>query len=410
MRYFVEEKILDLFELLIDCDCDSTKIKFILCSFFVLFIVLITFIDILYYGKIIDLKSFKKFVKDCKNLIEYNREKIYNKYPYLALCLSAFNMEKYIEKNLFSILNQSFQDFEIIIVNDASEDETENIIKRMQLDDDRIKLISHSKNLGVYRSKIESILNTKSEFILLMGPDDMYMNENLFQNLYNINIKQNFDIIEFSVFQQYEGRNKITYPRNDNERHYHKFGKDIIYQPELSNILFHLPGTNKLSPIICRNIWNKLIRKNIFIQINNYLGKDYYHKFIISADDMIMNIVSYQIANNYTNVNIPGYLYTIRKDYIPMSNGNRKSIEIRAINYLLYFKLFYKYIQDYSKDINFLFYEMNSLNEFILELKKSKMLQYKQIQISLIQQILNEKNLSIYFKSYLDNMLMYFKY
>ena len=74
------------------------------------------------------------------------------------------------------------------------------------------------------------------------------------------------------------------------------------------------------------------------------------------------------------------------------------------------YKLFYKYIRDYNKDINFLFYEMNSLNEFILELKESKMLHYKQIQISLIQQILNEKNISIYFKSYLENMLMYFKY
>ena len=93
----------------------------------------------------------------------------------------------------------------------------------MQLVDDRIKLISHSQNLGVYRSRIETILNSKSKIILLMDPDDMYMNENLFQDLYNINIEQNLDIIEFSVFQQYEGRNKINYPRNDNERHYHKF-------------------------------------------------------------------------------------------------------------------------------------------------------------------------------------------
>ena len=408
MRYFVEEKIINLFDLFIKFD--STKFKFILCSSFVLFIILITILDIIYYSKIIDLKSFKKYIKDCKNLVAYNKRKIYNKYPYMGLCLWAFNMEKFIKKNLFSILNQSFQDFEIIIVNDASEDETEKIVKRIQLDDDRIKLISHSKNLGVYRSRIESILNTKSKFILLMDPDDMYMNENLFQNLYNINIKQNFDIIEFSVFQQYEDRNKINYPRNDNERHFHKFRKDIIYQPELSSILFYLPGTNKYSQMICRNIFNKLIRKDIFIQINNYLGKEYYHKLILSADDLIMNIVSYQFANNYTNKNIPGYLYTIRKNNIPIGNENRNMKVIRAMNYLLYFKLFYKYIKDYNIDLNFLFFEMNSLNEFILELKESKMNQYKKIQINLIQQILNEKNLSVYFKSYLENMLMYFKY
>ena len=408
MKYFVEEKIINVLELLIECE--STQFKFILCSSFVLFIVLITILDIIYYSKIIDLKSFKKYIKDCKNLMAYNKEKIYNKYPYIAICLSAFNMEKFIEKNLFSILNQSFQDFEIIIVNDASEDETENIIKKMQLVDDRIKLISHSKNLGVYRSRIESILNSKSKFILLMDPDDMYMNENLFQDLYNINMEQNLDIIEFSVFQRYEGRNKINYPRNDNERHYHKFVKDIIYQPELSNILFYLPGTNKYSSLICRNIWNKLIRKDIFIQINNYLGKDYYHKFIISTDDMLINIISYQFANNYTNKDIPGYLYTIRKDSSSKGDGSKKLKEIRAMNYLFYFKLFYKYIQDYNKDINFLFYEMNSLNEYILELKESKMIHYKQIQINLIQQILNEKNISIYFKSYLENILMYFNY
>ena len=69
-------------------------------------------------------------------------------------------MENYIEKNLLSIINQSFQDFQIIVINDKSTDETENIIKRLQLEDDRIKIISHFENLGVYRSRMESILNS----------------------------------------------------------------------------------------------------------------------------------------------------------------------------------------------------------------------------------------------------------
>lgn len=188
----VEEMLINVFELLLECD--SKILKIILCTTFSLFIILIAILDIIYYSQIIDLKSFKKYIKDCKNLVVSNREKIFNINPYISICLSALNMEKFIEKSLLSILNQSFQDFEIIIVNDASKDETEKIIERKQLDDDRIKLISHSQNLGVYRSRIESILNAKGEFILLMDPDDMYMNENLLQELYSTNIQKNFDI------------------------------------------------------------------------------------------------------------------------------------------------------------------------------------------------------------------------
>ena len=73
-------------------------------------------------------------------------------------------MEKYFKKNLLSLLNQSFQDFEIIIINDKSTDETENIIKNIKLFDNRIKLIFHNKNLGGYHSRVESIFSAKSEF------------------------------------------------------------------------------------------------------------------------------------------------------------------------------------------------------------------------------------------------------
>ena len=66
-------------------------------------------------------------------------------------------MRLYIQQNLLSIINQSFQDFEIIVVNDFSTDETEDIIKNLQLNDKRIKLVNHYQNLGVYHSRIEGI-------------------------------------------------------------------------------------------------------------------------------------------------------------------------------------------------------------------------------------------------------------
>ena len=317
-------------------------------------------------------------------------------------------MENFIEKNLLSILNQSFQDFHIIIVNDASNDKTDNIIRKIQHEDKRIKMISHKKTLGVYRSRIESILNSKSKYIILMDPDDIYLNENLFQNLYNYNRNKNLDIIEFSVLRQIEGKNKIYLPDNDFETHYHKFSRDIIYQPELSNILYFLPKTKEYSHTICRNIWNKMIRKNILIQSSNYIGKKYYNEYIITADDIILNIISYQFSNNFSNINLPGYLYIIRK--VSMSRGGgKKSKKLRAKNYFEYFELFYKYIKDFNKDINILFYEMINLEGFILKIKKANMTTYIKSYLLLMEKIINENILKDDFENYLINLSFYFK-
>ena len=218
----------------------------------------------------------------------------------------------------------------ILLINDFSRDETEDIIRNLQLTDSRIKLVNHYQNLGVYHSRIEAILNAKGEYILLMDPDDMYLNPNLFQEIYNYNLKYNLDIIEFSVFQQNDGEKKIFLPDNHYETHYHGFPKDIISQPELSNLLYYLPGTNEYSKTICRNIWNKIIRRKVFLKVDKYIGKDYYDAFVITADDMIMNLIAYQYAQNYSNIILPGYLYNIRIVSMSRGEGGVKLKRVRA--------------------------------------------------------------------------------
>ena len=383
-------------------------LKYVLIVFFLLFLLSVFYFGLFYEYYYIDLTPFLKYVSDCKNLIKYKREPIIDEHPYISVCIAAKNMENYIEKNLLSILNQSFQNFEIIVVNDGSEDQTENIINRMQSTEKRIKLLSHKKNFGVYRSRIEAILNSKSKYTLIMDPDDMYLNENLFLKLYNHNLKYNLDIIEFSVMHQIDSNNNIFIPKLHIANHYHNFGKNIIFQPELSNILYYLPGTKQYSRTICRNIWNKMIRNQLLIQSSKYIGKDFYNKYIITTDDMMLNIIVYQFAHNFSNINFFGYLYVRRN--VSMSRGGGKDlITTRAKNYVFYFVFFCKYIHDSNKDINYLFYEMKNLEKNLLIIKEYKMDIFKDIILNLISKIQRENPLSDEFGKYLLNFSIIFQ-
>ena len=227
--------------------------------------------------------KYKNYINDCKELKRFNITKITSsKNPYLSICIPVYNMENYIERAILSILNQSFQDFEILITNDNSNDKSFSIIQNLQQEDKRIIMINHNQNSGVYSSRVDAILNAKGKYIILLDPDDMFLNQELFERLFNYNSNINLDIIEFSVLYQENNKKTIYKPKKHIFHHYHNFGKDIIYQPELSNILFFFPQTNDISPIICRTIWNKLIRNNILLKSIDYINIDFDEKYLIA--------------------------------------------------------------------------------------------------------------------------------
>ena len=354
-----------------------------------------------------DLKPYKLYINDCKNHIRYLRKKIFNKNPYISVCLPALNMKKYIEQTLLSIINQSFQDFQIIVVNDNSNDNTEDILNNLYFEDNRIKIISHSINKGVYYSRVEAILNANGKYIILMDPDDMFLNENLFMELYNYNKKYNLDIIEFIVYHQIEGRRNILYPNNHFETHYHNFSKNFIYQPELSILLFKIPDKDAYSKTICRNIWNKMIRRNLFLDMYEFIGIDYLNHFVITADDMLMNVIVYHFANNYTNIDLPGYMYNLREVSMSRGDGGIELKKIRSINHYLYFKVFYKYIKLFKINRKSLYHEMKNLKRFIYFFKDYNItLYYKEVK-EFLDEILNDNLVNLRFKLFVSDLLLY---
>ena len=311
-------------------------------------------------------------------------------------------MENYIEKVIFSILNQSFQDFEIIIVDDFSIDNTKNIIQRLKLNDCRIKLINHSKNLGVYNSRVDAILLSKGKYILLIDPDDLLINPNILYELFKYNIKYNLDILEFTVIRYHEIKNYLFL--KDKNNHAHQFGNNIIYQPELSNIFFYSPGTNNYSMVQCRNIWNKLIRRIIILNTIKYIGKKNYKELFITAEDTMINLISFHFAKNYSNIYFPGYMYNIRN--VSMTHGKKKK-KIKILfyyNHFLYLKQLYIYIKEFNKDRNFLYYELIEINKHFLRLIKYSN-KYKTEILKFYYQILNDTFISEKFKEDLKTLI-----
>lgn len=86
--------------------------------------------------------------------------------------MPAFNVEQYVENAIESILNQTYRNFEFVIIDDNSTDSTFDIIKRFKKKDGRIILIRNEKNMGVTKSLNKGVKFSKGKYIVRMDADD----------------------------------------------------------------------------------------------------------------------------------------------------------------------------------------------------------------------------------------------
>ncbi len=97
--------------------------------------------------------------------------------PKVSVIMPAYNAEKYIKEAIDSILNQTFKDFEFIIIDDGSTDGTKEIISSYQ--ESRIKLLENDKNLGLVGSLNKGLQIARGEYIARMDADDIALPERL---------------------------------------------------------------------------------------------------------------------------------------------------------------------------------------------------------------------------------------
>lgn len=104
-----------------------------------------------------------------------------------SIIMAAYNAEKEIERSIKSVLNQNFKDYEFIVINDASTDNTAEVVSKYS----EIKLISHTENKRAGGARNTGIENATGEYIVFLDSDDVLSDENV---LAKINEKIGNDI------------------------------------------------------------------------------------------------------------------------------------------------------------------------------------------------------------------------
>lgn len=113
--------------------------------------------------------------------------------PAISVIIPVYNQEKYVGKCIRSVLGQSFQDFEIIVVNDGSHDGTLDVCRKYSEKDHRISIIDKPYG-GLAQARKDGFLLSKGEYVCFLDSDD-YLEKDALESLFSIGEKYAVDVI-----------------------------------------------------------------------------------------------------------------------------------------------------------------------------------------------------------------------
>lgn len=136
--------------------------------------------------------------------------------PLVSVIMPVYNAEQYIEESINSVLNQTYQNLELIIVDDCSNDNTLQLIEDFSLNDNRIVLLNNDINLGCAQSRNKALQKAKGEYIAFCDSDDVWI-ENKIEKQFNYINNSNTDMV-FTAYEMIDSFGKLIKYRNIKEK------------------------------------------------------------------------------------------------------------------------------------------------------------------------------------------------
>lgn len=266
-----------------------------------------------------------------------------------SFIVPVYNTEKYLKKCLDSLVNQTYKNFEIIVVNDGSTDKSSNIISKYQKNYKNIIVID-KENEGLSMARNRGVQKSSGKYIIFVDSDDYVSNKLLEEVDKKID---DSDILRFQIATEDEEYTKI------NEYHEESFESMCGY-----DAFKYLSSYHFVEPA-----WCYVIRKNYYIENKFSFKKGVYHE-----DFGLIPYVIYK-ARKVKSIDFIGYYYIQRNGSIMNNNDYKKTVK-KAFDMLEQYKTMRLFAKNINRKNNlddyFLSYISNSVIVKARELKKDE--------------------------------------
>lgn len=219
-----------------------------------------------------------------KSVINVPIVKEENHSPLFSIILTAYNQENCLRRAISSVLNQTFQNFELLIVDDCSTDNTVELINKYIKLNKNVKLFRHSKNSSSHAARMTGVKNAKGKYVLFLDGDDFFFVDALEKLNNELITKKEFDVCEFSYVSRPDNKVNVPEPWNGSK----------------PRIDYYKSASPKV------NVWNKLYKTEL-LQEAFYSMKESY---IRTGDDTYESICISYFTKKYiqSDIKILNYL------------------------------------------------------------------------------------------------------
>lgn len=193
----------------------------------------------------------------------------------VSIIVPIYNVEMHLEKCVQSIINQTYNNLEIILVNDGSTDSSPNICDKFQEVDSRIKVV-HKDNGGLSDARNTGMLHATGDYYMFIDSDD-WIENNMVEDLLDHAINHQAEIVMCTISSENGFRNDIQLFPWDKDRY---FNRKSIVNEFLPHFISMIDSTGKviknISGSVCRCLYSSklLISNNVFFDINVGSGED----------------------------------------------------------------------------------------------------------------------------------------